>query len=163
MGRLFDAVSAYLEVCAYNRYEAECAIKLENLAAEALQLGLKPVKMAFDITEKSGMLIADAAPVWKALQRNKSEDKRSLALGFHRAVGSMTVELCEKLHEKKGINTVALSGGVFQNAVLLEEVIEGLEDRGFAVFTNEAVPVNDGGICLGQAYIGLLKRQKGNS
>jgi hydrogenase maturation protein HypF len=155
MGRLFDAVAAYLGVCAYNRYEAECAIDLENLAAEANRLQIRPVPMAFSISEAGGMWIADALPVWQALRAHKQADRRALSLGFHHAVSDIAVAVCEKLRAGRNISTVALGGGVFQNAVLLEDLIQILEAKGFAVYTNEAVPPNDGGICLGQAFIGL--------
>jgi hydrogenase maturation protein HypF len=154
MGRLFDAASAVLGVCAYNRYEGECAIKLENLAAQALEQGTEPVPMAFAVSEKDDILVADAAPVISALAQG-SQSKEALALGFHRAVADMAVALCARLRGRTGINKVALSGGVFQNAVLLGDMMDKLTARGFAVYTNEKVPPNDGGISLGQAQIGL--------
>lgn len=154
MGRLFDAASAVLGVCAYNRYEGECAIKLENLAAQALKQGMEPVPMGFAVSEKDGILVADAAPVISVLaQSNQSQE--ALALGFHIAVADMAVELCARLRGRTGINKVALSGGVFQNAVLLGDMMDKLTAKGFAVYTNEKVPPNDGGISLGQAQIGL--------
>ena len=154
MGRLFDAASAVLGVCTYNRYEGECAIKLENLAAQALEQGMEPVPMAFAVTENDGILVADAAPVISVLAQS-SQRKEALALGFHMAVADMAVEFCARLRERTGINTVALSGGVFQNAVLLGDMMDKLTAKGFAVYTNEKVPPNDGGISLGQAQIGL--------
>ena len=154
MGRLFDAASAVLGVCAYNRYEGECAIKLENLAAQALEQGMEPVPMAFAVSEKDGILVADAAPVISVLAQS-SQRKEALALGFHIAVADMAVKLCARLRGRTGINTVAFSGGVFQNAVLLGDMMDKLMAKGFAVYTNEKVPPNDGGISLGQAQIGL--------
>ena len=154
LGRLFDAASAVLGVCAYNRYEGECAIKLENLAARAMEQGTEPVPMAFAVSQKDGILVADAAPVICALAQSGCA-KEALALGFHIAVADMALELCTRLRCKTGISTVTLSGGVFQNAVLLQDMMDKLAVKGFAVYVNEKVPPNDGGISLGQAQIGL--------
>jgi hydrogenase maturation protein HypF len=163
MGRLFDAVSAIMGVCAYNRFEGECAIDLENLAAEALRLSIRPEPLAFDITEKEDMLVADASPVIGQLVKMPEADPRALALGFHRAVMDMTLEMCGKMRDHTSICDVALSGGTFQNSVLLSGLTHGLKAAGFSVYINENVPPNDGGIALGQAYIGLKHLQRKES
>lgn len=154
LGRLFDAASAVLGVCSYNRYEGECAIKLENLAVQALEQGVTPVPMAFAVSNKSGILVADAAPVIAVLAQSR-QNREALALGFHMAVAAMAVDICGWLRAQTGISAAALSGGVFQNAVLLKDVMSKLAAKGFAVYINEKVPPNDGGISLGQAQIGL--------
>lgn len=163
MGRLFDAVSAILGICEYNRFEGECAIDVENAAAEALQLLIKPKHMEFGIIESGGMLLADASPVLRRLVKTNDEDKRAVALGFHNAVSDMTADMCAKIRDKSGINDIALSGGVFQNKVLLEDVLQKLKANGFTVYINECVPSNDGGISLGQAYIGMKHLQRKES
>ena len=63
--------------------------------------------------------------------------------------------MCEKIRSKKGLDEVALSGGVFQNRLLLEKMIRSLENKGFKIYTNSLLPPNDGGIAYGQAAIGL--------
>jgi len=161
MGRLFDAVSAALGVCSYNRFEGECAIDLENLAYEAQKEGVKPLELGFKIDEEDGMLIADVSPVFSTLMNINSLDKKAAAFGFHIAVAEMVINMCEKLRERMGISDVALSGGVFQNSVLINTVLYKLKENGFTAYINEAVPPNDGGISLGQAYIGLKHLQKG--
>ncbi len=153
LGRLFDAASAVLGVCAYNRYEGECAIRLENLAAKAIEQNIVPHAMVFAVSNQNDILVADAAPVITALCGGQSRE--ALALGFHRAVAATTVDICIRLRNQTGISTAALSGGVFQNAVLLGDIIGKLTAAGFAVYINEKVPTNDGGISLGQAQIGL--------
>lgn len=160
MGRLFDAVSSIAGVCSYNRFEGECAIDLENLAAEALRLGISPRSIRFEIEESDGALLADASPVIAGVSTAGDADKRSLALGFHYAVAEMTEKMCEGIRDKYGVNTVALSGGVFQNSVLLGGVTRLLKENRFIVYINESVPPNDGGISLGQAYIGLKYLQR---
>jgi hydrogenase maturation protein HypF len=72
----------------------------------------------------------------------------------------MILEICLRLRKQYGIEEVALSGGVFFNRLLLEETIPLLEQDGFTVYTNHCVPAGDGGLSLGQAYIGLLTKSR---
>ena len=80
------------------------------------------------------------------------------ALQFHAAVIRMTVEICEKIRSKTGENTVALSGGVFANRILLRGCIGYLRKKGFMIYWNESVPSNDGGISLGQAFLAGMRK-----
>ncbi len=72
---------------------------------------------------------------------------------FHRAVSEIVKEMCERLTKRTGIKKVALSGGVFQNRLLLRLTVPTLRKAGFEVLTHRQVPTNDGGISLGQAVI----------
>lgn len=81
--------------------------------------------------------------------------KNKLAFEFHMNLIKVLILECESAKKKTKINKVCLSGGCFQNKILTEGLIKGLTKRGFEVFINEQVPVNDGGIALGQAYIAL--------
>ena len=72
---------------------------------------------------------------------------------FHNSVAAMIRDVCIELREQRGLNQVALSGGVFQNATLLGKTLSLLRDTGFEVFTHRLVPPNDGGIALGQAAV----------
>lgn len=173
MGRLFDAVSALLDISQENRYEGECAIRLEAEAVLALRQNIRPAELSFAIEEKDGIIEIDPAPVLRAimmgLQVGKDvstirEDafadqelnrRREYALGFHYAIADMMVTVCERLRTEYGTDTVALSGGVFQNTVLTERACRLLRERGFSVYYNMAVPPNDGCISLGQVYIAL--------
>lgn len=132
MGRLFDAVAALLDINQVNRYEGECAIMLENAAAEALK--------------SPGM--------------NKKYD---LALRFHYDVAEMILSQCLKLRERYKINQVALTGGVFQNKILMEKALALLRNANFEVYYNVSVGPNDGGICLGQNYIGMHHLSRNNN
>lgn len=157
-GRLFDAVAAILKLGNWNRYEGECAICLEKEAVLAIKEGKEPIKLSFAIAEENGVIELDPRPVLEVLAKQSLiMDKGSLALGFHYAVAEAISETCEILREKCGSNMVALSGGVFQNAVLTERVLKLLREKKFQVYVNESVPPNDGGISLGQTYIGLHK------
>ena len=81
-------------------------------------------------------------------------EKGSLALGFHLALAQGIASVCEKLQSRYSTNAVALSGGVFQNALLTGHTMRLLREKGFQVYLNGAVPPNDGGVSLGQAYLG---------
>lgn len=125
MGRLFDAVSALLGICAYSSYEGECAILLEDAADRALK------------------------------NRNASESDR-LALSFHMKIRDIVLAECIKIRNEKGVNEVALTGGVFQNKILMESTLSVLRENGFKVSYNISVSPNDGGIALGQTYIAAM-------
>lgn len=166
MGRLFDAISALLGICMENRYEGECAIMLENSAARGKKLGLTPHKMVFMYWNDGGVWKVSAAPIFQAISRGLKEGVAidAMALGFHEAVGDMIVALVEKIHEEINSKQVALTGGVFQNKILMEYTLSLLREKGFDVYYNISVGTNDGGISLGQAYIAMeyLKEKKEN-
>lgn len=155
MGRLFDAVSSVLGICHLNSYEGECAVMLENAAAEAIKDGISPYPLHFPVThgmdESTADQIALLDEIYKAVKNGC--DTKALALGFHMAIVEMVVTLCIHIREKSGETRVALSGGVFANLILTEKCVAELEKNDFAVYINQSVPTNDGGICLGQAWI----------
>ena len=175
MGRLFDAVSALLGIRDFNSYEGECAIALENAAwkerkrrEERPENGGRerelPLELPFPIREEGKRLIADRRTLVEALLRELSEEgecgikperAQALALAFHEALARMVLAMCRRLRERTGIRQTALSGGVFANVLLQERCRALLEADGFSVYVNEQVPGNDGGICLGQAWIAL--------
>jgi hydrogenase maturation protein HypF len=152
MGRLFDAVASLLDIKQENSYEGECAIILENFAAKAQNDGIKPYNMNFEIGNDN---IYSAKPIFECIIKGikKRVYKESLALGFHLAVAELIFELSKRARTNTGVKQVALSGGVFQNKILMETTLKLLRDEGFKVCYNISVPPNDGGICLGQAYI----------
>lgn len=164
MGRLFDAVSAILGLCSYSRYEGEAAILLENAASSILRNGSFPYEMNFDIIKRDGTFVLDSGRMLNTLveAHQKGESAASLALGFHRAVVNAVIGVCGGLREEYSIGIVALSGGVFQNRILAEEITYGLLREGFRVYSGREIPPNDSGISLGQAYIGMktLMRRK---
>lgn len=155
MGRLFDAAASVLNIGNENRYEGECAILFEKEAVLAERKDITPADLCFGIKEREGILELDPRPVFEALctMRNKVETG-SLALGFHLALAQATASVCERLERKCLSNTVALSGGVFQNSLLTGHTVRLLKEKGFNVYLNSAVPPNDGGVSLGQAYLG---------
>lgn len=89
------------------------------------------------------------------------ENSNHLAVHFHKGLAKMIVSACERAREETGINTVALSGGVYQNKLLLDYSVTMLEERGFYVLRHHLLPPNDGGISLGQAVAAMRSLQKG--
>ncbi len=83
-----------------------------------------------------------------------------IAARFHNTVAAMIVATCADLRDQTGLGTVALSGGVFQNLLLLDHVVDQLEQQQFTVLTHCQVPCNDGGISLGQAAIAAARDQR---
>jgi hydrogenase maturation protein HypF len=146
-GRLFDAVAA---LCGFTReatFEGQAAIWLEHQVRQSAPqipypypgLDHRPLLAAIIADRRAGRPIAD------------------ISAAFHAALAEAIAEKVCKLVADHGVNTVALSGGVFQNELLLDSVFDQLEtDCGNRVLTNELVPVNDGGICVGQAAIAAL-------
>ena len=109
---------------------------------------------AFDIDTAQLPAVIDAAPVLAAIIRDLRAGERAGVIGarFHRAVARLIVDLAVSAAAET--QTVALSGGVFQNALLLDLALKGLHDKGFQVITHRQVPPNDGGIALGQLLVG---------
>lgn len=157
MGRLFDAAAAILGICGKATYEGEPAIELE--AAAWCALGGKPVRLdgnhtgVFTSADDSPTL--DPQPLIEALlngiEAGAPADR--LALGFHIAITHATTHVACEICEREGLDTVALSGGVFMNRLLLQLLTHELKDAGLAVLVPHAVPVNDGCIAYGQAAI----------
>lgn len=157
IGRLFDAAAAVLGICGQATYEGEPAIELEAAAWRAL--GGKTVRLDGNHTGVSTSAddspILDPQPLIEALlnriEAGAPADR--LALGFHIAITHATTHVACKICEREGLDTVALSGGVFMNRLLLQLLTHELKDAGLAVLVPHAAPVNDGCIAYGQAAI----------
>lgn len=148
MGRLFDAVASLIGVRDVARYEGQAAIELEMLAESGGE-DVAPYEFAYD-----GDIIKPA-PVIQAIITDILQEVAPpvIAVKFHRAVARMIVSVARRLRAERGLPRIALSGGVFQNLLLLEQTVSLLEAEGFEVFTHSRVPPNDGGIALGQAVV----------
>lgn len=160
MGRLFDAVSALLDVCSYNTYEGECAINLEKCAQSfiACDEGDYP-EFEFKMIETDKGIIFDQVSLFKDIYmcyNTKTTDRNAIAYGFHIAVVNMITKAFTALKKETGLNTVCLSGGVFNNRIILGRAAVELMRCGFEVYWNRKVPLGDGGISLGQAYFAML-------
>ncbi|MFD4701309.1 carbamoyltransferase HypF [Streptomyces niveus] len=157
MGRLFDAVASLAGVRHEVAYEAEAAIALEGLARSAAgEASGTPydfgVLAGRDVGEP---VVADAAPVIRAVVSDvrAGVPPELIAARFHAAVAALTVDLAELFRHRTGLGVVALGGGVFQNAVLLEETQRALRAKDFTVLRPRLLPPNDGGIALGQLLV----------
>lgn len=194
-GRLFDAVSAILDIRKSSTFEGEASTSLQFAAEKWLDAQKKKIAGSEDFAE-SGIItdygelksISDVAQK-SVVEKNNSinqnikadlyylptlslvkelaerklagENSNQLALHFHRRLAEMIVSACEKAREETGINTVALSGGVYQNKLLLDYSVTMLEERRFHVLRHHLLPPNDGGISLGQAVAAMRSLQKG--
>ncbi|EGW55190.1 carbamoyltransferase HypF [Candidatus Endoriftia persephonae] len=160
-GRLFDAVAALLGICADGiDYEGQAAVELETAAMAAVERLPEPYPFGFN-REESG-LVLDPTPMWRALMQDLADGvcSEQIAYAFHLGLASALVRAVRQLAEVHGIQTVALSGGVFQNRSLFEAIAESLRKQGLRLLSHEAVPSNDGGLALGQAVIAAARQIK---
>ncbi len=150
-GRLFDAVAAILGVRDAINYEGQAAIELEQLAAPA-ELGAYPA--AITAAAPTPLRLAGADLVRAVVEDLRAgTDRAVVAARFHHGVAEAVVACCQRLREATGLATVALTGGVFQNLLLLRRTADRLRQQGFRVLLHSRVPPNDGGISLGQAAV----------
>ncbi|RCG18596.1 carbamoyltransferase HypF [Streptomyces diacarni] len=157
MGRLFDAVSALTGVCGQAGYEAQAAVELE--AAAAACSVPDPGAYAFDLRSPTdggpGPLPADPAPLLAAVVADlrAGVGRELMAARFHATVTALVLRVCAVARERHGVETVALTGGVFANALLSEACARGLRADGFTVLRHRIVPPGDGGLALGQLLV----------
>lgn len=143
-GRLFDAVSALTGICPYASFESEPPMRLES----AIDAG---TDMYYPYSIGEQVVFADTL---RALTEDLNFASHSaISAKFHNTVAMVILEVSERIRTKHHLDKVVLSGGVFQNKYLTEKAYGLLEKNKFEVYTNHAVPANDGGISLGQLVI----------
>ena len=154
MGRLFDAVSSLVSIRDTVNYEGQAAIELEMAADPEVQ-----EEYPFKIQETQRPMIVDLMETVKGIVQDLGSGcPPSFISGkFHRTVARLVVETCRRIRVENALDRVVLSGGVFQNVLLLDQVFHGLSQAGFEVYTHHLVPTNDGGISLGQAVIAHMR------
>ncbi|MBS3905570.1 MAG: carbamoyltransferase HypF [Syntrophaceae bacterium] len=154
MGRLFDAISSLLSIRDEVNYEGQAAIELEMIADREIK-----ETYPFYLFKGEPPFVIDPTEVIRGVVRNLTEGVSNSKISgkFHRTIARMIVETCEALRKEEELNRVVLSGGVFQNILLLFLATRELREAGFEVFTHHLVPTNDGGISLGQAVIGHMR------
>lgn len=145
MGRLFDAVSHVLCGGMQQAYEGEAALQLQALA---LQTPSSPHPFVIESVEQETILLGDWRPAWRTLLQNKSQGvaPAALALGFHRGLVDWMLALVHYF----GVSALSVSGGCFQNRVLQSLLLQQADALGIQVYWPTTVPLNDGGIALGQ-------------
>ena len=168
LGRLFDAIAALLglpEGVAQTTllYEGQAAIELEVQATKALPdetdaSSTYPFLIEGQI-ESQTVTIIDVSPLIRAIVHDIQQGiaVSSIAHRFHRSIAALLATVCRATRRQTGSNVVALSGGVFQNQLLLEQLMTRLNEMEFQVYTNRSVPPNDGGLSLGQLAIGAAR------
>ena len=167
-GRLFDAVAAALNLCRDRQaYEGEAGARLEAIVDREEMLGdHEEVAYPFSIPNmhEAGLPYIEPLAMWRAILGDLvlGTPASVMAARFHKGLAKVVVAMAEKLaaRDDQGrarFETIALSGGCFQNRVLFEEVVGGLERAGLRVLTQAEIPANDGGLALGQAAIGAAR------
>jgi hydrogenase maturation protein HypF len=154
-GRLFDAVAAILGIRNDVAYEGQAAILLESHATKLSDD--EPNLGSFELIKKDDQYVISPNKIIQKIVelRRSNRDIPGICIAFHMALVGVFTQIADRVRSQTSINQVALSGGCFQNMLLLKELSERLEDKGFTVLTNKEVPVNDGGLSLGQAYWGM--------
>ena len=153
-GRLFDAVAAALGVCRRRTYEGQPAVELEMVADDR-----ERESYAASLSQEGETLVMDTRPIFRGALKDhfSGVDTARIAARFHNSLVRLLTAACEQLREQTGLELVALSGGVFQNALILTRLRRSLEERGFEVLTHAQTPPNDGSISLGQAAIAAAR------
>jgi hydrogenase maturation protein HypF len=156
-GRLFDAVASIVGLRHEINFEGQAAIELE-MAARAGAGGVYPFQMEFTDPWQ-----IDMRPMIESIVSDvqKGESVGVISARFHNTLAEMVAAVCRKLRERERLNKVCLSGGTFQNTLLLDRTLSALEELGFDVYLHAKVTPNDGGIALGQAVIANAVLNKG--
>jgi hydrogenase maturation protein HypF len=151
-GRLFDAAAALLGVRDAINYEGQAAVELEQLAGE--EAGAYPAGIDGGVEAGVPFQIRGSDLLHAVIEdRTARVPAPVIAARFHHGVAALIEAGCLLMRERYDLGTVALSGGVFQNLLLLNATVARLEARGFRVLLHSRVPCNDGGISLGQAVV----------
>ena len=146
MGRLFDAVSSLIGVCQQVNYAAQAAIELETLV-DPDETNSYPYEINQGIINPSEMIEAIVSDL------HGKKPVETIAARFHNTIAEISREVCVLLREEHDLNQVVLSGGVWQNMVLLSKTVQLLSNADFNIYMHNLVPANDGGLSLGQAVI----------
>jgi len=149
-GRLFDAVASLLGVRDRVGFEAQAAMELEALAGPRADR-----TYATAVVERDARLVVRTPDIVRGVVEDlvRQTPPATIAARFHATLAEVVVQVCRRIRERTGLDAVALSGGVFQNAWLLESAVAGLAAAEFEVYSHRQVPANDGGLALGQAAV----------
>lgn len=149
-GRLFDAVASLLGVRDHVGFEAQAAMELEALAEPRADRTYPTA-----VVERDAVLVVRTPDIVRGVVEDlvRRTPAATIAARFHATLADVLVQVCRRLRERTGLDAVALSGGVFQNAWLLDSAISALGAAGFEVYSHRQVPANDGGLALGQAAV----------
>jgi hydrogenase maturation protein HypF len=153
VGRLFDAVASICDVRQSVNYEGQAAIEFEVLA-EGDEVGHYSFEVIADSVLRHTYCVKIDGVIHAVVADVRSGVPTPLiSARFHNGLAQLVLEMCERIRRERGLNEVALSGGVWQNVTLLRKTLDRLRGAGFIVYTHHLVPPNDGGLALGQAVI----------
>ncbi len=149
LGRLFDGIAAIVGIRKQVVFEGQAAMELEMLAGEK-----ESAIYDYEWVREDGFKIR-TSPIISGVVKDMIQGIHPSVISgkFHQTLIRLFAHLCEIIRTESGLKRVVLSGGVFQNSILLTGLIRALEEKNFQVYTHAKVPTNDGGICLGQARI----------
>jgi len=155
-GRLFDAVSSILGICHKADFEAQAAIALEKIASRSETTGFYEM----DILKGDDCFIIGYNKLVKGILGDmvKGLAKEDIARKFHNSLAEAIINVIEKLQKAYNIKDIALSGGVFQNKLLFEAAAKRLSGCGYNLVNKKGIPLNDLGVCIGQAYAAMNTR-----
>ena len=162
VGRLFDGVAALVGLRDRVSYEGQAAMELEWLAEERSAADVSPLEFDLvDSTANDSPILIDTRPLFTdvAGQLRRGCEARKIARRFHSTMVEIVAKVCGRIRQRSGLDVVALSGGVFQNALLTTEVIVRLERAGFLVHRHRRVPPGDGGLSLGQLAVAAANKR----
>ena len=156
-GRLFDGIAALLGIAHENRYEGEAAMRVETISQhdEAANYEL-PFDQRSRTWRLEPLVTGAVSDIVAGVSRS------AVAARFHNALAAGICDASEIVRRESKLNVIVLSGGCFQNQLLLARCRRVLEDRGFEVLAHERIPANDGGISLGQAYVAISSLLEAN-
>ncbi len=158
-GRLFDAAAALMGLCDSAGYEAQGAIRLEATAA----VGIRE-SYPFELQTAASPWVLDLGPAFRefACDIREGRDDGVMSAKFHNSVVAGSAVVAARLCAERGVSDVVLSGGVFQNRLILDGLAAALRAEGLAVHANTLTPCNDGGLSLGQAVVAIARVQAGS-
>jgi hydrogenase maturation protein HypF len=161
-GRIFDAVAALLGLCRENRFDAEAPAALEAAAAQCNRLSHN-LENSYELRDAEGLIEIDLSPLLRKIVRRAQQGVRAddLAMLFHESLASAWEAAVAKAAQSSGLNTVALSGGVFCNELFGDLLETRLQRRGLRVLRHRRIPPNDGSIAFGQAAVAAARLGKG--
>jgi hydrogenase maturation protein HypF len=146
MGRLFDAISALIGIRSEVNYEGQAAILLEAIA-DPEEKGSYPLPCIDGIWDVNSLVRSVVDDLLAGVSQSK------ISARFHNSIVQAIREIADQIRAEQGIQSITLSGGVWQNSLLFRKTVPSLESDGFSVYTHHQVPTNDGGISLGQVWI----------
>lgn len=160
LGRLFDATAALLGLGTVNRFEAELPMALESIIAGGVQEAYPA-----ELSTENGVVTLEHGPIMEGLimDIHRHTSKGIIAARFHNSLCEGLLKLAQKARDETGLSEAALSGGVFCNRYLANRLIRRLQAEGFRVLWKKSIPVNDGGISLGQAAIAAALYERGTT